>query len=146
VTEDGARWQAVVNTVKKLWVPSNEGNFLTNLRTGRFSKRTLLPVVSPTQLWHWIGLGGWKMYRVLLGKPEGKTPLGRPGCGWEDNMKLDLEGIDKEGVDWFLLLQDGGPWQAVVSMAMNVWWYKVKVMDLVTNQEGLCCMDFIVFV
>lgn len=70
------------------------------------------------------------MHRVLLGKPEGKGPLGRPGYGWEDNMKLDLEKIDKEGVDWFLLPQDGGQWQAVVSMAMNVWWYKVQVMSL----------------
>ena len=64
-------------------------------------------------------------------------------------MKLDLEEIDKEGVDWFLLPQDWGQWQAVVSMAMNIWWYKVQVMsllvqDLVTSQEG--CMDFIVCV
>jgi len=57
--------------------------------------------------------GGRKMYRVLL-----------------DNMKLDLEGINREGVDWFLLPQDWGQWQAVVSMAMNVWWYKVQVMSL----------------
>jgi hypothetical protein len=43
-------------------------------------------------------------------------------------MKLNLEEIDKEGVDWFLLPQDWGHWQAVVSMAMNIWWYKAEVM------------------
>jgi hypothetical protein len=43
---------------------------------------------------------------------------------------LDLEGIDKEDVDWFLPPQNGGQWQAVVSMAMNVWWYKVQIMSL----------------
>jgi hypothetical protein len=53
-----------------------------------------------------MGVGGRKMYRVLLGKPEGKRPLGRPGYGWEDNMKLDLEEIDKGDVDWFLPPQD----------------------------------------
>jgi hypothetical protein len=110
VTKDGDKWQAVVNTVKKLWVTENEGNFLINLGTGRFSKRTLPFVVSPspTQLCHWMGLGGRKMYRVLLVKHEGKRSLGRPVYGWEDHIKLDLEGIDKEGVDWFLPPQKGG--------------------------------------
>jgi len=105
---------------------------LTSLGTGRFSKRTLPFVVSPspTQLWHWMGSGGRKMSRVLLVKHEGKRSLGRPVYGWEDDIKLDLEDIDKEGVDWFLLPQDGGQWQAVVSMAMNVWWYKVQVIPL----------------
>lgn len=70
------------------------------------------------------------MYRVLLGKLKGKRPLGRPGYGWEYNMKLDLEEIDKKDVDWFLPPQDGGQWQALVSMAMNIWWYKVQVMSL----------------
>jgi len=105
---------------------------LTNVGTGGFSKRTLLLVVSPSpiQLWHWMGVGGRKMYRVLLGKPKGKRPLGRPEYGWECNMKLYLEEIDKEGVDWFLPPQDGGQWQAVESMTMNVWWNKVQVMSL----------------
>jgi hypothetical protein len=59
---------------------------------------------------------------VLLEKHEGKRPFRRPGCGWEGNVKL--------GVVWFYLPQDGGQWQAVVSMAMNVWWYKVQVISL----------------
>jgi len=37
------------------------------------------------------------VYRVLVGKPEGKRPLGRPSCGWEDNMKMDLQEVECGG-------------------------------------------------
>jgi hypothetical protein len=53
-------------------------------------------------------LGRRKKYRVLLEKPEGKRLLGRPGYRWQDNMKLDLEEIEKEGVNWFHLPHDRG--------------------------------------
>jgi len=39
------------------------------------------------------------VYRVLVGKPEGKRPLGRPGCRWEDNIKMDLQEVGYEGMD-----------------------------------------------
>jgi hypothetical protein len=61
---------------------------------------------------------------------KGRDHLKRCVYGWEDDIKLDLEDTDKEGGDWFLLPQDGDQWQAVVSMAMNVWWYIVQVMCL----------------
>jgi hypothetical protein len=47
-------------------------------------------------------------YRILVGKPEGKRPLGRPRCSWVDNIKLDLREIRWGGMDWIDLAQDGG--------------------------------------
>jgi len=44
--------------------------------------------------------------RVLVGKPEGKRPLGRPRRRWEDNIKMDLQELGCEGVDWIELAQD----------------------------------------
>jgi hypothetical protein len=43
------------------------------------------------------------IYRVLVGKPEGKRPLGRPRHRWEDNIRMDLQGVDKGGMDWIYL-------------------------------------------
>jgi hypothetical protein len=45
-------------------------------------------------------------YRILVGKPEGKRPLGRPGCRWVDNIKMDLRAIEWDGVDWIDIAQD----------------------------------------
>jgi hypothetical protein len=45
-------------------------------------------------------------YRSLVGKPDGKTPLGRPRCGWVDNIKMDLVGIEWGGLDWIGFAQD----------------------------------------
>jgi hypothetical protein len=47
------------------------------------------------------------VYRVLVGKPEGKRPLGRPRCRWEDNIKMDLQEVGCEGMDWIYLAQVG---------------------------------------
>jgi hypothetical protein len=49
---------------------------------------------------------GRDMYRVLVGKPEGKRPLGRPRCRWEDNIKMDLQKVGCGGMDWIGLAQD----------------------------------------
>jgi hypothetical protein len=61
-----------------------------------------------------------KVYKVLVGKPEGKGPLGRPRCRWEDGVRMDLREIGLEGVDWFRLAQDRDRWRAVVSAVMNL--------------------------
>jgi len=50
------------------------------------------------------------VYRVLVGKPEGKRPLGRPRCRWEDNIRIDLQEVGYGGVDWIELAQDGDRW------------------------------------
>jgi hypothetical protein len=50
------------------------------------------------------------IYRLLTGKPEGKRPLGRPGCRWIDNIKMDLLEIVLGGMDWIGLAQDSYMW------------------------------------
>jgi hypothetical protein len=59
-------------------------------------------------------------YRILVGKPEGKRPLGRPRCRWTDNMKMNLREIGWDGVDWIELVQDRDQWRAVVNTVMNL--------------------------
>jgi hypothetical protein len=64
---------------------------------------------------------GRNMYRVLVGKPEGKRTLGRPRRRWEDGVKMDLRKIGGRGVEWIHLAQDRGRWRAVVIAVMNLW-------------------------
>ena len=59
------------------------------------------------------------MHRVLVGKPDGKRPLGRPRRRWEDNIKKDVEGIGEGCGDWMELAQDRDRWRALVSTVMN---------------------------
>jgi hypothetical protein len=58
-------------------------------------------------------------YRLLVVKPEGKRPLGRPRCRWVDNIKMDLGEIGWGGVDWVDLAQDRAKWRALVNAVMN---------------------------
>jgi hypothetical protein len=61
-----------------------------------------------------------KVYKVLVGKPEGKRPLERPRCRWENGIRMDLREIGLGGVDWIRLPQDRDRWWAVVSAVMNL--------------------------
>jgi hypothetical protein len=61
-----------------------------------------------------------KVYKVLVGKPEGKRPLGRPRRRWEDGIRMDLKEIGLGSVDWIRLSQDMDQWRAVVSAVMNL--------------------------
>jgi hypothetical protein len=61
-----------------------------------------------------------KVYKVLVGKPEGKRPFGRPRRSWEDRFRMDLREIGLGGVDWIRLAQDRDRWRAVVSAVMNL--------------------------
>jgi hypothetical protein len=63
---------------------------------------------------------GRGVYRVLVGKPEGKRPLGRPRHRWEDNIKMDLRGIGINGANWIQLAQDRVQWPAFVNTVMNL--------------------------
>jgi hypothetical protein len=58
-------------------------------------------------------------YRILVGKPEGKRPLGTPRHRWMDNIKIDLREIGWGGVDWIDLAQDTDQWRALVNMVMD---------------------------
>jgi hypothetical protein len=58
-------------------------------------------------------------YRILVGKPEGKRPLGRPRRRWVDNIKMDLVEVGWDGGDWIGLAQDRDRWRAYVNAVMN---------------------------
>jgi hypothetical protein len=60
------------------------------------------------------------VYRVLVGRPEGKNPLERPRHRWEYNIKLYLQEVEWGGMDWIDMLQDRDRWRAVVSAVMNL--------------------------
>jgi hypothetical protein len=60
------------------------------------------------------------MYRLLVGKPEGKRPLGRPRHRWIDNIKMDLSQIGLSVVDWIGVAQDRYRCRALVNMVMNL--------------------------
>ena len=62
---------------------------------------------------------GRGVYRVLVGTPEGKRPLGRPRRRWEDNIKMDLQDMEGGCGDWMELAQDSDRWRALVSTVMN---------------------------
>jgi hypothetical protein len=61
-----------------------------------------------------------KAYKVLVGKPEGRRPLGRPRRRWEDCIRMDLREIGLGGMDWIRLAEDRNRWRAVVSAVMNL--------------------------
>jgi hypothetical protein len=60
------------------------------------------------------------VHRVLVGKPEGKRPLGRPRCRWEDNIKTDVEEVGGGRGDWMELAQDRDRWRALVGSVKNL--------------------------
>jgi hypothetical protein len=61
-----------------------------------------------------------KVYKVLVGKPERKRPLGRPRRRWEDGIRMDLKETGLGSVDWIRLSQDRDRWRVVVSAVMNL--------------------------
>jgi hypothetical protein len=63
---------------------------------------------------------GRGIYRVLVGRPERKKPLGRPRCRWEDNIKMDLREIGINVANWIWLAQDRVQWRAFVNTVMNL--------------------------
>jgi len=60
------------------------------------------------------------VYRVLVRKPEGKRPLGRPRRRWENNIKMDLRDIGCGGMDWIELAQGKDRWRVLVNAVMNL--------------------------
>jgi hypothetical protein len=60
------------------------------------------------------------VYKILIGIPEGRRPLRRPRCGWEDSIIMDLSEIVWEGVDWIHLAEDRDQWFALMNMVMNI--------------------------
>ena len=72
----------------------------------------------------WAGLCGTMeerrgVHKVLVGKPEGKKPFGRPRRRWEENIKMNLEEVGRGCGDWMELAQDSDRWRALVNTVMN---------------------------
>ena len=60
-------------------------------------------------------------YSVLVGRPDGRRPLGTHKHQWDDNAKMDFEKVGLGGMDWINLAQDRDRWQALVNAVMNLW-------------------------
>jgi len=65
-------------------------------------------------------MGEERVYRVLMGKPEGKRPLGRPRRKWVDNIRTDLQEVGFGYMDWIGLTQDRDRWRTFVSAVMSL--------------------------
>ena len=61
------------------------------------------------------------VYRVLVGKPDGNRPVGRPRCGWDENIKMDLKEEIFRSMDWIDLFQDRDRRPVFVSVVTNIW-------------------------
>jgi len=85
------------------------------------------------------------VYRVLVGKPEGSRPLGRPRHRWADNIRTDLQEVGCVYMDWIGLAQDRDRWRKLVSAEMNlrVPWDAGNFLTgcKPASQEGLCTME-----
>jgi hypothetical protein len=89
-----------------------------------YSSPNIVRVIKSRRM-RWVGhvarMGeGRGVYRVLVGRPEGKRPLGRPRRRWEGNMKLDLREMGIVGANWIRLAQDRVHWRAFVKTVMNL--------------------------
>jgi hypothetical protein len=89
-----------------------------------YSSPSIIRIIKSRRM-RWAGhvarMGGKRnAYRLLLGKSEGKRPLGRPRRRWVDNIKMDLLEIGWGGVDWIGLAQDRNKWRALVNAVMNL--------------------------
>jgi hypothetical protein len=94
------------------------------LRSLYYSPNIVRVIKSRRMRWagHVAHMGeGRGVYRVLVGRPEDKRPLGRPRRRWEDNIKMDLRDIGIDGANWIQLAQDRVQWRACVNTVMNLW-------------------------
>ena len=69
---------------------------------------------------------GRGIYRLLVGKPKGKRPLGRPRRIWEDDIKIDFQEVECAGMDWIEVAQNRNRWRALVNAVMNLGYHKIR--------------------
>jgi len=100
------------------------GNYIKRLNNLYCSPNFVRVIKSRRMRWagHLARMGeGRGVYRVLVGKPEGKRLLGRPRRRWEDNIKTDLQEMGCGGMDWIDLTQDMDRWLAIMNAVMEFW-------------------------
>ena len=74
------------------------------------------------------------MHRILVGKPEGKRPLGRPRRRWEDNIEMDIQEVGGSCGDWMELAEDRERWRALLSMVRNLRVPKMRGISLLAAE------------
>ena len=87
-----------------------------------YSSPIIVRVITSRKRWegHIVRMGEKRgVYRVLVGNPEGKRPLGRPRLRWEGNITMELQEVGCRGMDWIELAQNRDRWRALVKAAMN---------------------------
>ena len=122
----GPRWDEVTGELRKL---HNE-----ELMNDLYSSPNIVRVVNIEKN-EMVGASLWErrsVYRVLVGKPEGKKPLGRTKRRWEDDIKIDLLEVGCGGMDWIELAQDRDRWRALVNAVMNLR-FSLNAGDFLTN-------------
>jgi hypothetical protein len=89
-----------------------------------YSSPSIIRMIKSRRMrWAWhVALMGAKRnaYSILVLKPEGKRPIGRPRRRWESNIKMDLREIRRGGMEWISLVQDRDQWRALVNTVMNL--------------------------
>jgi hypothetical protein len=88
-----------------------------------YSSRSIIRIMKPRMRWvgHVARMGEKRnAYRLLVGKPERKRPLGRPRRKWLDNIRMDLVEVGWGDVDWIGLAQDRNRWRAFVNSVLNL--------------------------
>jgi hypothetical protein len=89
-----------------------------------YSSRSRIRIIKLRMRWagHVARMGEKRnAYRLLVGKPEGKRPLGRRRCRWVDNIRMYLGEVEWGDVDWIGLAQDRNRWRALVNSVLNLW-------------------------
>jgi hypothetical protein len=88
-----------------------------------YSSPSIIRITMPRRM-RWAGhaerIGEKTAYRLLVGKPEGRRPLGRPRCRWVDNIRMDLLEVGWGHLDWIGLAHDRDRWRALVNSVLNL--------------------------
>jgi hypothetical protein len=123
------RLRVFVNRVLRIFGPRREENgswrkLHNDELHSVYSSPNIVRVIRSRRL-RWAGhvarmVEGRGVYRDLVGRPEGKRPLGRPRRRWEDNIKMDLREIGIDGANWIQLAQDRVQWRVFLNTVMNL--------------------------
>jgi hypothetical protein len=111
----------VANNSRSAWRSYEPEQKKATVHNGRSESILLCPLPSKGYKGLVARLGVERgVYRILVGKPGGKRPMGRPRRRWEDNIRMDLQEVGCGGMDWIGMAQDRDSWRALVNAVMNI--------------------------